>query len=78
MKKKPKQWDLFYWIHAEGEIYETKFDWHNESHGFMYMFGNCFPTKELAEPYRDITELIYKCSPEKLKQIKDILKGVTQ
>ena len=59
---KPESNKVFYYIERDGEVWEGCFDW--DEHGFMYKIGNCFPTKELAE--------------SKLKQIKDILKGVTQ
>ena len=59
---KPKEGDKYYYITAELSVY-----WEWENHCLSekrIKVGNCFPTKELAE--------------EKLKQIKDILKGVTQ
>ena len=59
---KPEEGDKYYYITAELSVY-----WEWENHCLSekrIKVGNCFPTKELAE--------------EKLKQIKDILKGVTQ
>jgi len=59
---KPKEGEYFWSITTYGELYRTL--WYADTDMKRYTFGNCFPTKELAE--------------EKLKQIKDILKGVTQ
>lgn len=70
----PGKHENFFFITDDGLIekeYCVDSDWEDR----LLNYGNCFPTKELAEPYRDIIELVYKCSPEKLKQIKDILKG---
>ena len=60
---KPKENSLYFSINNFLKIYE--YAWKNSIvDNDLYESGNCFPTKELAE--------------EKLKQIKDILKGVTQ
>jgi len=60
---KPEENSLYFSINNFLKIYE--YAWKNSIvDNDLYESGNCFPTKELAE--------------EKLKQIKDILKGVTQ
>ena len=62
---KLKENDIYFYIDlAHNIVLETFF---NNLEGLdeeRFKIGNCFPTKELAE--------------SKLKQIKDILKGVTQ
>ena len=60
---KPEMHELYFFISTFGEIQSVYWQG-NPTDNSTYDYGNCFPTKELAE--------------EKLKQIKDILKGVTQ
>ena len=60
---KPKEGDKIWFFTLFGEIRDSY--WHSTiGDKQLLQYGNCFSTKELAE--------------EKLKQIKDILKGVTQ
>ena len=63
---KPKYQDnYFYLTGIDIELKVWNDMWTNsDADDKRYSIGNCFPTKELAE--------------KKLKQIKDILKGVTQ
>ena len=63
---KPTNEDYIFFINAKMEIEDhyRAFHYTNEYLECLIKANNCFPTKELAE--------------EKLKQIKDILKGVTQ
>ena len=60
---KPKDMEHYWIIDSDGMVIWE--NWKNNIEDRSRLrFGNCFPTKELAE--------------SKLKQIKDILKGVTQ
>ena len=60
---KPKGEEQYFYICGECRVIQDC--WNNGTYeNRLLEVGNCFPTKELAE--------------EKLKQIKDILKGVTQ
>ena len=65
---KPKSQDNYFYITEMFKVYNDMFviptHLQTNVHTERYRVGNCFQTKELAE--------------EKLKQIKDILKGVTQ
>ena len=59
---KPKEGDEFYYIDVVGNLRGANY--RENAHYPYFAYGNYFATVELAE--------------EKLKQIKDILKGVTQ
>lgn len=65
---RPKDGDVFYYVLTNGKIEEYIFVNDNIHTLMLFSFGNCFPTKEVAEAEK----------PEILEKFEEIRKGVRE